>query len=170
MSRNSKYLIIGFQSNLREIAMGSFKQEMITLLCLVNITLAFSDVSSPRGYVKGSAVDTETSEPLIGVNIVLEGTSRGDATGNDGRFEIDNIPPGIYKLISSYSRLAGYEDVNDAERLSVDPVIRVITGKKDNGKHAASANTIGRFETDILIQRHIHVIGGYCSKCQKKIE
>ncbi|MFQ6676397.1 MAG: IS1380 family transposase [Fidelibacterota bacterium] len=54
---------------------------------------------------------------------------------------------------SVYSRLAGYEDVNDAERLSIDPVIRVITGKKDNGKHAASANTIGRFETDILIQQ-----------------
>jgi len=31
---------------------------------------------------------------------------------------------------SIYSRLAGYEDVNDAELLSVDPVMRAITGKK----------------------------------------
>ena len=31
---------------------------------------------------------------------------------------------------SVYSRLAGYEDVNDAGRLSVDPVMRAITGKK----------------------------------------
>ena len=31
---------------------------------------------------------------------------------------------------STYSRLAGYEDVNDAELLSVDPVMRTITGKK----------------------------------------
>ncbi|MBA7688723.1 IS1380 family transposase ISApr8 [subsurface metagenome] len=38
---------------------------------------------------------------------------------------------------SVYSRLAGYEDVNDAERLSVDPVMRAITGKKDKGKQAA---------------------------------
>ena len=55
-----------------------------------------------------------------------------------------NIQHAIPTLLrqSVYSRLAGYEDVNDAERLSVDPVIRVITGKKDNGKHAASANTI----------------------------
>ena len=50
---------------------------------------------------------------------------------------------------SIYSRLAGYEDVNDAEQLSVDPVMRAITGKNDNGKQAASANTIGRFETEI---------------------
>ena len=54
---------------------------------------------------------------------------------------------------SIYSRLAGYEDVNDAELLSVDPVMRAITGKKDTGKQAASANTIGRFETDILAQQ-----------------
>jgi hypothetical protein len=54
---------------------------------------------------------------------------------------------------SVYSRLAGYEDVNDAERLSIDPVMRAITGKKDNGKQAASANTMGRLETDILTQR-----------------
>jgi len=53
---------------------------------------------------------------------------------------------------SIYSRLAGYEDVNDAERLSVDPVMRAITGKNDKGKQAASTNTIGRFETDILTQ------------------
>jgi len=54
---------------------------------------------------------------------------------------------------SIYSRLAGYEDVNDAERLSIDPVMRAITGKNGKDKQAASANTIGRFETEILTQR-----------------
>jgi hypothetical protein len=48
---------------------------------------------------------------------------------------------------SVYSRLAGYEDVNDAQRLSVDPVMRAIAGKK---KNAASINAIGRFETKVL--------------------
>ena len=48
-------------------------------------------------------------------------------------------------LQSIYSRLEGYEDVNDAERLSVDPVMRAITGKKDKGKQAARANTMGHF-------------------------
>ena len=50
---------------------------------------------------------------------------------------------------SVYSRLAGYEDVNDAQRLSVGPVMRAVTGKKKR-KNAASANTVGRFETEIL--------------------
>ncbi len=48
---------------------------------------------------------------------------------------------------SVYSRLAGYEDVNDAQRLSVDPVMREVTEKK---KNAASANTVGRLEIEIL--------------------
>jgi hypothetical protein len=47
---------------------------------------------------------------------------------------------------SVYSRLAGYEDVNDAHRLSVDPVMRAVTGKKKR-KNAVSVNTAGRFET-----------------------
>jgi len=76
---------------------------------------------------------------------------------------------------SVYSRLAGYEDVNDAERLSIDPVMRAITGKKDNGKQAASSNTIGRFETDILTQREnltsLSVINGrWVQKAMGKTE
>ena len=51
---------------------------------------------------------------------------------------------------SVYSRLAGYEDVNDGHRLSVDPTMRRITGKKIDKKNAASANTMGRFETQML--------------------
>ena len=67
---------------------------------------------------------------------------------------------------SIYSRLAVYEDVNDAERLSVDPVMRAITGKKDTGKQAASTNTIGRFETDILTH---HVSDGRGCDRQKVV-
>ncbi len=62
-----------------------------------------------------------------------------------------NIQHDIRSLLrqSVYSRLAGYEDVNDAERLSLDPAMRIVTDKKPE-KNAASANTMGRFETEIL--------------------
>ena len=35
---------------------------------------------------------------------------------------------------SVYSRLAGYEDTNDAERLSVDPAMRHVVGERANEK------------------------------------
>ena len=66
-----------------------------------------------------------------------------------------NVQHRIENLLSQavYSRLAGYEDVNDAARMSKDPVMRAITGKKNVRKNAASANTMGRFETEMLAMR-----------------
>ena len=49
-----------------------------------------------------------------------------------------------------YSRLAGYEDTNDAERLAQDPAIRVITSRRASERQAASTNTLSRFETEVL--------------------
>ncbi len=53
---------------------------------------------------------------------------------------------------SIFSRLAGYEDVNDAERLCVDPAMRHVVGGRAavSDKRAASASEVGRFETETL--------------------
>lgn len=51
---------------------------------------------------------------------------------------------------SIYSGLAGYEDVNDAERLSVDPVMRCVIGGRDAGAKAASTSQGGRFESEVM--------------------
>ncbi|MEO1192921.1 MAG: IS1380 family transposase [Pseudomonadota bacterium] len=49
-----------------------------------------------------------------------------------------------------FGRLAGYEDVNDAERLSRDPAMRWIVGGKARDRCAASSSQMGRFETQWL--------------------
>src|SRR5215208_6071150 len=49
-----------------------------------------------------------------------------------------------------YGRLAGYEDVNDAERLARDPVMRAIMGREGMDRLAASTSEMGRFETEWL--------------------
>src|ERR687891_1949404 len=49
-----------------------------------------------------------------------------------------------------YGRLAGYEDVNDAERLARDPAMRAIVGREGRGRPAASTSQMGRFETEWL--------------------
>ena len=51
---------------------------------------------------------------------------------------------------SVFSRLAGYEDTNDAERLSVDPSMRHIVGGRAKKRNAASTSEMGRFETEVL--------------------
>ena len=54
---------------------------------------------------------------------------------------------------SIYSRLAGYEDTNDAERLSVDPVMRQVVGSRAVDRRAASTSEMARFETEVLTQQ-----------------
>ncbi len=49
-----------------------------------------------------------------------------------------------------FGRLAGYEDVNDAERLGRDPTMRWIVGGKAIERDAASTSQMGRFETEWL--------------------
>jgi hypothetical protein len=53
---------------------------------------------------------------------------------------------------SVYSRLAGYDDTNDAERMSVDPAMRQVVGGRAKERTAASTSLMGRFETEILTQ------------------
>src|ERR1035437_5920488 len=51
---------------------------------------------------------------------------------------------------SVYSRLAGYEDMNDAERLSQDPTFRLIGSEKIWERGAALTSRLQTFETEML--------------------
>src|ERR687894_675196 len=53
---------------------------------------------------------------------------------------------------SVFGRLAGYEDVNDADRLGHDPAMRWVVGGRAVTKSAASTSQMGRFETEVLTQ------------------
>ena len=54
---------------------------------------------------------------------------------------------------SVFGRLAGYEDVNDADRLGHDPAMRWIVGGRAVTNEAASTSQMGRFETEVLTQK-----------------
>ena len=51
---------------------------------------------------------------------------------------------------SVYSRLAGYEDLNDAERVSIDPTFGLIGSQKIWDRGAALTSTLHSFETEML--------------------
>ena len=74
---------------------------------------------------------------------VMAGDALSDArTGKNGRHAL----VGMLRQ-SVFGRLAGYEDVNDAERLRHDPAMHWIVGSEAASGCAASASQMGRFET-----------------------
>jgi hypothetical protein len=66
-------------------------------------------------------------------------------TGKNGRHRL----VGLLRQ-SVFGRLAGYEDVNDADRLCHDPAMRWVVGNRAITGYAASASQMGRFETKWL--------------------
>jgi len=59
---------------------------------------ASSLFSGTTGKIAGVVTDAETGEPLPGVNVYLEGTTRGAATDLDGFYVIVNVEPGTYTM------------------------------------------------------------------------
>ena len=66
-------------------------------------------------------------------------------TGKNGRHRLAGL---LRQWV--FGRLAGYEDVNDAERLCRDPAIRWGVGDRAITGSAASASQMGRLETKWL--------------------
>lgn len=70
----------------------------------------------------------------------------------DPRGKNSRLPLADLLRQSVYSRLAGYEDVNDAEQLSQDPTFRLIGSEKNWDRGAALPSRLQTFETELLAE------------------
>ena len=70
----------------------------------------------------------------------------------DSRGKNTQLPMADLLRQAVYSRLAGYEDVNDAERLSQDPTFRLMGSERIWERGAALTSRLQSFETELLTQ------------------
>ena len=70
-------------------------------LLIVLFTLNAMLGHSQQGAIRGTVFDDKTGESLVGVTILLKGTTRGTITDLDGRFSLD-VAEGTYDLRISY--------------------------------------------------------------------
>src|SRR6202165_1728725 len=84
-------------------------------------------------------------DDVLGLSALASDVLADARTGKNGRHAL----AGLFRQ-SVFGRLAGYEDVNDAERLRHDPAMRWIVGGKEASGRGASASQMGRFETKWL--------------------
>src|SRR5262245_10251770 len=78
-------------------------------------------------------------DDAIGLTVMASDVLADARTGKNGRHAL----AGLFRQ-SVFGRLAGYEDVNDAERLRHDPAMRWIVGGKAAQGCAASPSQMGR--------------------------
>ncbi len=62
------------------------KRIQTIFLCLTVALASFADI-----HVKGTVIDADNSEPMIGVTVLVQGTTIGTVTDFDGNFEM-NVP------------------------------------------------------------------------------
>jgi len=73
---------------------------MKKLLCLTFIGLFL--FAADFGKITGRVVDNETGEPLIGADVIVEGTELGAATDESGEYTVLYVPVGSHMLVASY--------------------------------------------------------------------
>ena len=64
------------------------------IMFLALITAAICSNSSIEGYI----TDTKSRQPLLGANIILDGTMLGAASDENGFYSITNVPIGNYTI------------------------------------------------------------------------
>src|SRR3989441_7946523 len=80
----------------------------------------------------------------LGLDALIERHFTDPRTGHNRQFPL----PDLFRQ-SIYSRLAGYEDTNDAERLAEDPAFRMLASGERRGKNGALPSTPPLFENGV---------------------
>ena len=82
----------------------------LALVIFALLVLGFAGTLSAgtAGKVSGVVVDSDTGDPLVAVNVTLEGTAMGAITNPEGRYHIVNVRPGTYTVKAS---MMGYETI-----------------------------------------------------------
>ncbi len=90
----------------------------LKFLFLLFAFLASNMLFAQAGKLVGKVIDLETGEALIGANVLLEGTSMGAATDENGDYIMLNVTPGTYTV---KARFIGYrEQITSNIRVSVN--------------------------------------------------
>src|SRR5215204_4374930 len=84
-------------------------------------------------------------DDVLGLSEVAGEVLTDTRTGANGRHTL----VGQFRQ-SVFGRLAGYEDLNDADRLADDPAMRWVVGGRAVAQKAASTSQMGRFETEVM--------------------
>ncbi|MCB0536720.1 MAG: TonB-dependent receptor [Bacteroidetes bacterium] len=119
-------------------------KNLLSIIAL--LALCFTTVFSQNGTIRGSVLEEATGEGLIGVTVVIDGTTKGTITDFDGHFSI-SAEPGTYAIKASF---ISYQTIR-IENVVVKPnevtLLNNIIMKSDDEELSEVVVTAKRIET-----------------------
>ncbi len=103
------------------------------------------DFQGSRATSDGDLILVRELDERLGLEKLIEEHLSDSRQGLNKQFTLADL-----LRQSVYSRLAGYEDLNDAERLAADPTFRLISSQRIWDRGAALTSTLHWFETELL--------------------
>ena len=103
----------------------NFVRNMIGLFSFLSL-ISFQSLFAQTGSVAGIVSD-ENENPLAGANVVVEGTTLGASTDDDGGFLIPNVPAGNYTISVTY---VGYESGSQSAVVEAGKTAKVVFSLK----------------------------------------
>lgn len=91
-------------------------RNVIILALLIQPCMLFG---GQTGKIAGRVVSAGENEPLIGANVIVQGTYLGAATDLDGLYTINNIPPGTYTVAVTFVGYRKYSVTNVQVRIDL---------------------------------------------------
>lgn len=85
---------------------------VLSFFCLISL--------AQTGTIRGFVYDKASGEPIIFINVYLEGTQLGTSTDVNGYYSVTQVPPGNYNLVVE---ALGYEKVSENIDLKAGQII-----------------------------------------------
>nr|MCU0408426.1 TonB-dependent receptor [Bacteroidales bacterium] len=89
-----------------------FNKSKLLIFSLIMLFLTIGASIAQTGSISGLARDKKTGEALPGVMVIIEGTTTGATADFDGKFIINNVRPGSYKLKATYISYSPFSTEN----------------------------------------------------------
>ena len=131
-------------------------KRLLSVLLLCHITISFL-WAQPVHQAKGTVIDKSSRQPLEFINVMIVGLNKGGVTDAEGKFSIEQVPPGIYRLQAS---AIGYKTVTTPEYILSTRDLHIQIEMEENQTELEGVTiTASPFRRDIESPVSLRIIG-----------
>ena len=131
-------------------------KRLLTLLLFFNTMLLLLQ-AQPMHQIKGTVIDKNSRQPLEFINVMIIGLNKGSVTNVEGRFTIEQVPPGIYRLQAS---AIGYKNVTTSEYILSTKNLNIPIEMEENLTELEGVTiTASPFRRDVESPVSLRIIG-----------